>query len=193
VAPRRGEQLLDVAGGTGVIAFRLHRRSRGLAQIVVCDINASMLEVGRNRAVDRGLMQGIEWLTGDAEALPFADRQFDAYTVAFGLRNVTFPAQALREARRVLKPGGRLCCLEFSRLQWPGVRELYDAWSARALPLLGRLIAGDGEAYRYLHESIRHFPSQEALAGMMAEAGLGNVSWRNLAGGAVALHCAWRI
>ena len=193
LAPRAGERIVDVAGGTGDIAFRIQRRTAARAAIVACDINTSMLAVGRDRASDRGLVQGIDWLAADAESLPFADRSFDAYTIAFGLRNVTRPTEALREARRVLRPGGRLVCLEFSRLTWPVFAEVYDAWSARTLPLLGRWVAGDAEAYRYLHESIRRFPRQEALAEMMTQAGLGNVAWRNLAGGVVALHSAWRI
>ena len=193
LAPRAGEDLLDVAGGTGDIAFRLQRRTAGAARIIVCDVNRAMLEVGRDRAIDRGLLQSLHWLAADAERLPFPNASFDAYSIAFGLRNVTHPEAALAEARRVLRPGGRLVCLEFSRMLWPGVREIYDAWSARALPFLGRFVAGDAESYRYLHDSIRRFPHQEALADMMRATGLGNVTWRNLTGGAVALHCAWRI
>ena len=191
LAPRAGERFIDVAGGTGDIAHRIVRRTGG--GVVVCDINPNMLAVGEARAIDRGQLHGMTWVAGDAEHLPFPDRQFDAYTIAFGLRNVTQPEAALAEALRVLKPGGRFLCLEFSRMTWPGVAEVYDAWSRHALPLLGRVVARDEEAYRYLHESIRRFPKQETLRDMMTAVGFGQVRWRNLAGGVVALHSGWRI
>jgi demethylmenaquinone methyltransferase / 2-methoxy-6-polyprenyl-1,4-benzoquinol methylase len=198
VNPRPGERLLDVAGGTGDIAFRLARRQMTRKggerpDITICDINPAMLEVGRDRAVDRGLMQGLTWTTGDAESLPFPDRSFDGYTIAFGLRNVTDIDKALVEAHRVLKPGGRFHCLEFSKVTSAPLGRLYDAYSERTLPLLGRIVAGDAESYRYLHESIRRFPPQRELAARMRKAGFANVAWRDMSLGIVALHSGWRI
>jgi demethylmenaquinone methyltransferase / 2-methoxy-6-polyprenyl-1,4-benzoquinol methylase len=193
LAPRRGEKLLDVAGGTGDIAFRIVGRLGEDADVTVCDINPAMLEVGRDRAADRGLLRGLTWTTGDAENLPFPDRSFDACTIAFGLRNVTDIDKALGEAFRVLKPGGRYLCLEFSKVTSAPVGRLYDAWSERALPLLGRMVARDAESYRYLHESIRRFPPQRELARRMREAGFERVAWRNMTLGVVALHSGWRL
>jgi demethylmenaquinone methyltransferase / 2-methoxy-6-polyprenyl-1,4-benzoquinol methylase len=193
LVPRRAEKFLDVAGGTGDIAFRIAERVGEGADITICDINPAMLEVGRDRAADRGLLRGLTWTTGDAETLPFPDRSFDAYTIAFGLRNVTDIDKALREAHRVLKPGGRYFCLEFSKVTSAPVGRLYDAYSERALPLLGRMIARDAESYRYLHESIRRFPSQRDLARRLREAGFERVAWRNMTLGVVALHSGWRI
>jgi demethylmenaquinone methyltransferase/2-methoxy-6-polyprenyl-1,4-benzoquinol methylase len=195
--PRRGEKFLDVAGGTGDIAFRIIRRvgpgESGGAEVTVCDINPAMLEVGRDRAADRGLLRGLTWTTGDAESLPFPERSFDAYTIAFGLRNVTDIDKALREAFRVLRPGGRFLCLEFSKVTSAPIGRAYDAYSARALPLLGRVIARDAESYRYLHESIRRFPPQRELARRLRDAGFERVAWRNMTLGVVALHSGWRI
>lgn len=198
VNPRPGEKFLDVAGGTGDIAFRLlARQTRGLVEgrpdVTVCDINPAMLNVGRDRAVDRGFLDGLAWTTGDAEALPFPDRSFDGYTIAFGLRNVTDIDKALGEAHRVLKPGGRFYCLEFSKVTSPALGRLYDAYSERALPFFGKLVARDAESYRYLHESIRRFPPQRELARRLREAGFANVGWRDMTLGVVALHSAWRI
>ena len=193
VNPRPGEKLLDVAGGTGDIAFRLLRRQGERPDVTVCDINPAMLEVGRDRAVDRGLLQGLTWTTGDAENLPFPDRSFDGYTIAFGLRNVTDIDKALRDACRVLKPGGGFYCLEFSKVTSAPVGRVYDAYSARALPFFGRVIARDADSYRYLHESIRRFPPQRELAARMRAAGFANVSWRDMSLGVVALHQGWRI
>ena len=199
LAPRPGMALLDVAGGTGDIAFRFLERI-GLPDsdpertaAIVCDVNQSMLSVGRDRALDRGHLGGLRWVCGNAEALPIADASFDAYTIAFGLRNVTNHARALAEARRVLRPGGRFLCLEFSRVALPLLAPLYDLYSFRLLPALGQAMTGDGDAYRYLVESIRRFPPQEALAAMIAEAGLDRVKFRNLSGGICALHSAWRL
>jgi len=192
LAPRRNEKFLDVAGGTGDIAFRIVKRVEG-ADVTICDINPAMLEVGRDRAADKGLLRGLTWTTGDAENLPFPDRSFDAYTIAFGLRNVTDIDKALREAHRVLKPGGRYFCLEFSKVTSAPVGKVYDAYSERALPLFGRVVARDAESYRYLHESIRRFPPQRELARRMREAGFERVAWRNLTLGVVALHSGWRI
>ena len=200
--PRPGEKFLDVAGGTGDVAFRIHRRQTekapdrpdvGGPDVTVCDINAAMLAVGRDRAINRGLLKGLTWTTGDAESLPFPDRSFDGYTIAFGLRNVTDIDKALREAHRVLKPGGRFYCLEFSKVTSAPVGRVYDAYSSRALPLLGRVVARDAESYRYLHESIRRFPSQRELARRMRDAGFANVAWRDMTLGVVALHSGWRV
>lgn len=194
-APRLGQSIIDVAGGTGDIAFRMIERLGGIVMpaIAVCDINAEMLSVGRDRAIDRGLLTGVTWNCGDAEALPFPDQSFDLYTIAFGLRNVTHVDLALKEARRVLKPGGHYLCLEFSRMVIPGLDKLYDAYSFSVLPWLGELVAGDRAAYQYLAESIRKFPDQKTLCRMMGEAGMGNVTYRNLSGGIAALHSGWRI
>jgi demethylmenaquinone methyltransferase/2-methoxy-6-polyprenyl-1,4-benzoquinol methylase len=191
--PRPGERFLDVAGGTGDIAFRLVRRQGERPRVTVCDINQAMLTVGRDRAIDRGLVAGLDWVTGDAESLPFEDRTFDGYTIAFGLRNVTDIDKALAEAHRVLKPGGRFYCLEFSKVTSAPVGRVYDAYSSRALPLFGRVVARDGEAYRYLHESIRRFPPQRELARRLREAGFANVAWRDMTLGVVALHSGWRV
>ncbi len=193
VHPRPGERFLDVAGGTGDIAFRIARRQGEGPDVTVCDINAAMLAVGRDRALDRGLVKGLSWTTGDAETLPFPERSFDGYTIAFGLRNVTDIDRALREAWRVLKPGGRFHCLEFSKVTSAPLARAYDSYSERALPLLGRIVARDAESYRYLHESIRRFPSQRELARRMTAAGFANVIWRNMSMGVVALHSGWRI
>jgi len=193
VNPRPGEKLLDVAGGTGDVAFRLLKRQGERPDVTVCDINSAMLSVGRDRAVDRGLLRGLTWATGDAERLPFPDRSFDAYTIAFGLRNVTDIDKALAEACRVLKPGGRFFCLEFSKVTSAPIARAYDAYSERALPFFGRLVARDAESYRYLHESIRRFPPQRELARRMGAAGFSRVGWRNMTLGVVALHTGWRI
>jgi demethylmenaquinone methyltransferase/2-methoxy-6-polyprenyl-1,4-benzoquinol methylase len=193
LAPRAGMVVIDVAGGTGDIAMRIHERTQGAARVVLCDINPTMLAIGQDRAIDRGILHGPAWVAGDAEALPFRDRSFDAYTIAFGLRNVTHIDRTLREAHRVLKPGGRFLCLEFSKVGLPPLARAYDTYSATVLPALGGLVAGDRESYRYLHESIRRHPAQEALAGMMSAAGLARATWRDMSGGIVALHSGWRI
>ena len=193
--PRPGQRLLDVAGGTGDVARRALPRLVPDAggQAVVCDVNRQMLEIGRARAIDDGILAGIEWLCGDAEALPFADRSFDLYTIAFGLRNVTRRERALSEARRVLKPGGRFLCLEFTPAVAPLLQPLYDLYSFEVLPLLGQIVTGDRDAYSYLVESIRRFPSQSELSELIAAAGLERVKYRNLTGGVAALHSAWRL
>ncbi|ACJ00630.1 class I SAM-dependent methyltransferase [Rhodospirillum centenum] len=197
VDPRPGETLLDVAGGTGDIAFRLSNRAPG-SRVLVCDLTEAMVRVGRDRAIDRGLPQrsdgtGIDWMVGNAEALPIASRSVDAYTIAFGLRNVTHIDVALAEARRVLKPGGRLFILEFSHVTLPIFREIYDGFSFGVLPRLGEMVAGDRESYQYLVESIRRFPRQEALCRRIEAAGLARVRYRNLTGGIAAVHSAWRV
>jgi len=189
--PRPGMHLLDVAGGTGDIAFRF--LDAGGGQVTVCDINRSMIEVGRDRAIDRNRLVNIDWMVGDAEALPVPDGSFDAYTIAFGLRNVTRIDEALCEARRVLRPGGRFLCLEFSRVADPVLADLYDRFSFSVLPALGRAVAQDAEAYRYLAESIRQFPPQDELAVRIEAAGFARVSYRNMTRGVAAIHEGWRI
>ncbi|HEX7969423.1 MAG TPA: bifunctional demethylmenaquinone methyltransferase/2-methoxy-6-polyprenyl-1,4-benzoquinol methylase UbiE [Stellaceae bacterium] len=193
LAPRPGQLLLDVAGGTGDIAQRFLDRAGASAHVIVCDITLSMLQHGRDRAIDQGRLAGIDWVCGDAERLPLAGASVDAYTIGFGLRNVTHIAAALAEARRVLRPGGRFLCLEFSRVDAPLLRRAYDLYSFTVLPRLGRIVAGDRGAYQYLVESIRRFPPQRELARMMEEAGLEQVSFRNLTGGIAALHSGWRL
>ena len=188
-APRM--HLLDVAGGTGDIAFRF--LARGGGRVTVCDLTEDMVTVGRDRAIDRGIVSGIDWTVGDAEALPVADSSVDAYSIAFGLRNVTRIDKALEEARRVLRPGGRFLCLEFSHLAWPWLEPLYDRYSFSVLPALGQWVAGDRESYQYLAESIRRFPPQAELAERIEAAGLEQVRWRDLSGGIAAIHSAWRI
>lgn len=197
LTPRRGERFLDVAGGTGDVAMRILDRlgavPAGEIPVTVCDINQAMMSQGRDRAIDRGQLAGIAWTCGDAECLPFTEATFDAYTIAFGLRNVTHIDRALAEARRVLKPGGRFACLEFSHVTVPGLDRLYDLYSFHVLPRLGAAVAQDAAAYRYLAESIRRFPAQDELVQRMTAAGLARVGYRNLAGGIVALHTGWRI
>jgi demethylmenaquinone methyltransferase/2-methoxy-6-polyprenyl-1,4-benzoquinol methylase len=195
LAPRGGQVLIDVAGGTGDIACRAMKRldpEKG-GGVIVCDVNRQMLELGRARAIDDGILAGIDWVCGDAEALPLADRSADLYTIAFGLRNVTHIERALAEARRVLKPGGRFLCLEFAPGAAPWLAPAYDFYSFRVLPLIGRVVTGDREAYVYLAESIRRFPSQRALCELIEAAGLDRVRFRNLTGGVAALHSAWRL
>jgi len=192
--PQGGQAVLDVAGGTGDIAFRIARRVRGKggeAMIAVCDINLAMLEQGKRRPEARDA--NIAWVCGDAEDLPIEDSSQDAYTIAFGIRNTTHLDDALAEAYRVLKPGGRFLCLEFSRVAAPGLDALYDLYSFAVLPRLGEIVAGDGAAYRYLAESIRRFPPQGAFARLIAEAGFAQVKYRNLSGGIAAMHSGWKV
>jgi demethylmenaquinone methyltransferase/2-methoxy-6-polyprenyl-1,4-benzoquinol methylase len=191
LAPRPGMRLLDVGGGTGDIAFRF--LERGGASVTVIDVNDEMLKQGRDRATDRGILDSIEWAQGDAENLPVADASQDAYTTAFCIRNVTHIDQALSEARRVLKPGGRFLCLEFSQVVLPVLDKLYETYSFKVLPALGEQVAGDRQAYQYLAESIRRFPDQDTFAQMIAKAGLEQVKVRNLSGGIAAIHSAWRV
>ena len=195
LAPPRGRpfEVIDVAGGTGDVAFRIVDRSRGAAHVAVCDINASMLDVGRDRAAKRGLSGNVEFIEGNAEALPFEKNRFDAYTIAFGIRNVPRIEQALAEAYRVLKVGGRFLCLEFSAVDVPLLDKVYDTYSFHVIPPMGRAVAGDSESYRYLVESIRRFPHQERFAEMIRRAGFSRVDYRNLSGGIAAIHSAWKI
>jgi demethylmenaquinone methyltransferase/2-methoxy-6-polyprenyl-1,4-benzoquinol methylase len=191
--PRRGEVLVDVAGGTGDVAFRFLDRLEGEGRVVVCDFTPAMIEVGAARALDRGILQGIDWVAGDAENLPLRSGVADAVTIAFGLRNVTRRQKALAEMRRVLKPGGRFLCLEFSRVEQPVLARLYELYSFGILPMLGGLVAGDRAAYQYLVESIRRFPDQASLAAELEAAGFAQVRWRNLSAGVAAIHSGWRI
>ena len=187
MAIKPGETVLDLAGGTGDIAFRLAKQDAA-PDVVVCDINEQMVSVGRDRGIDRGLIEGIEWTVGNAESLPFADGSFDACCIAFGLRNVTQPQAGLAEILRVLRPGGRFFCLEFSKVILPSVDRLYDAYSFSILPKIGKVVARDEDSYRYLAESIRRFPDQEGLAAMMRRTGFKAVSYDSWSGGIVALH-----
>jgi demethylmenaquinone methyltransferase/2-methoxy-6-polyprenyl-1,4-benzoquinol methylase len=189
--PRAGRTLLDLAGGTGDISQGWQRLGGG--KVLLSDINPAMLEVARDRALDRGFVAGVDFLVADAEHLPLPDGAFDRVSIAFGLRNCTDKDAVLREARRVLKPGGRFFCLEFSRVRVAALMPVYDAWSFRVLPRLGRLVARDADSYRYLAESIRMFPDQERLAGMMRTAGFARVDVRNLSGGIAAIHSGWRL
>ncbi|MDR3425739.1 MAG: bifunctional demethylmenaquinone methyltransferase/2-methoxy-6-polyprenyl-1,4-benzoquinol methylase UbiE [Alphaproteobacteria bacterium] len=191
--PKAGMTLLDVAGGTGDIALRLQKRMEGKARIIVCDINPAMLAQGKAKAIDHGILSGIDWVTGNAEALPFPDRSVDMYSIAFGLRNVTRIDQALREAARVLKPGGRFFCMEFSPGVIPALKPLYETYCVNVLPLLGEFVAKDREAYQYLAESILKFPAQQELAKRMEKAGLSQVKWTNLSGGIAVIHEGWRL
>jgi demethylmenaquinone methyltransferase/2-methoxy-6-polyprenyl-1,4-benzoquinol methylase len=189
VKPRPGEQILDMAGGTGDVAFRMARRG---ASATVSDINPDMLEVGKQRAEKRGL-EGLSWKVENAEKLSFDDASFDAYTIVFGIRNVTDIPAALREAHRVLKRGGRFYCMEFSSSDWPGFSNLYDAYSSRVIPKVGKLVTNDEESYRYLVESIRRFPKPNAFKAMVAEAGLVRAAAEPMLGGLVTIHSGWKI
>lgn len=189
VKPRAGERILDMAGGTGDIAFRMQRLG---AEIVVADINPDMLAVGRERAAARGL-NGLYWSQQNAETLSFPDKSFDAYTIAFGIRNVTRIDRALAEAHRVLKRGGRFFCLEFSTTLWPGFSEIYDFYSHRIVPRIGERVAGDAESYRYLVESIRRFPDMAAFERKIAAAGFTQTRVEPMLGGLVAIHSGWKI
>ncbi|KAJ7514229.1 hypothetical protein O6H91_23G034200 [Diphasiastrum complanatum] len=209
--PFPGMQHLDVAGGTGDVAFRIvdaiytreQRSFRGMlanteakdeTRVYVCDINPAMLEVGQKRALDRGLAEcpALVWMQGDAEALSFEDGSVDGYTIAFGIRNVTHIEKALKEAHRVLKRGGRFLCLELSHVQFPIFKDMYDLYSFSVIPSIGELVAGDRHSYQYLVESIRRFPSQEKFAKMIADAGFVDVEYENFVGGVVAIHSGFK-
>ena len=189
VKPRAGEDILDMAGGTGDIAFRMARRG---ARVTVADINRDMLEVGKERAERRGL-PGLSWKQENAEALSFDDNSFDAYTIVFGIRNVTDISAALREAHRVLKRGGRFYCMEFSSSDWPGFANLYDAWASNVIPRIGKAVADDEDSYRYLVESIRRFPRPNAFKHMVADAGFVRAAAEPMLGGLVTIHSGWKI
>jgi demethylmenaquinone methyltransferase/2-methoxy-6-polyprenyl-1,4-benzoquinol methylase len=189
VKPRPGERILDMAGGTGDVAFRMARRG---AEVTVADINADMLEVGKQRAERRGLT-GLEWRVENAEALTFDDASFDAYTIVFGIRNVTDIPAALREARGVLKRGGRFFCMEFSSSDWPGFSTLYETYASSVIPRIGKVVADDEESYRYLVESIRRFPRPEAFKQMIADAGFVRAAADPMLGGLVTIHSGWKI
>ena len=189
VRPRKGEAILDMAGGTGDIAFRLAASG---AAVTVADINPEMLAVGVDRAGKRGV-EGLVWAEENAERLSFADKSFDAYTIAFGIRNVTDIPAALREARRVLKTGGRFFCLEFSTTRWPGFATVYETYSRRIVPRIGKLVAKDEDSYRYLIESIERFPDMPSFARMIETAGFANVKAEPILGGLVAIHSGWKI
>ena len=189
VKPREGEAILDMAGGTGDIAFRMAESG---AAVTVADINPDMLAVGIERAAKRGI-DGLVWSEANAETLQWPDRFFDAYTIAFGIRNVPQIELALREAYRVLKPGSRFLCLEFSTVDVPGLDKIYDLFSFKVIPPLGRAVTGDAESYQYLVESIRKFPRPNAFAEMISAAGFARVKWQSLSGGIVALHSGWRL
>lgn len=192
LVPRDGQRLLDVAGGTGDVAFRFLGRAPG-ANATVLDMTESMLIEGQKRAEAAQMAEKLDWIVGDAMALPFEDNTFDRYTISFGIRNVTRIPDALSEAFRVLRPGGRLMVLEFSQLPNDGLQKLYDLYSFNVIPRMGQLIAGDRDSYQYLVESIRRFPDQETFAQMIRDAGFEQVSFRNLSMGIAALHSGWKI
>jgi demethylmenaquinone methyltransferase/2-methoxy-6-polyprenyl-1,4-benzoquinol methylase len=192
LAPRPGQRLLDVAGGTGDIAFRFLKRAP-TATATVLDMTESMLVEGRKRAEADRLADRLDWVVGDAMALPFAAGSFDVYTISFGIRNVTRIEDALSEAFRVLRPGGRLMVLEFSRIPNEGLQWVYDRYSFNVIPAMGQVVAGDRDSYQYLVESIRKFPDQESFAAMIRKAGFGQVKYRNLTMGVAALHSGWKI
>ena len=189
VKPQPGEAILDMAGGTGDIAFRMAERG---AEVTVADINQDMLDVGVERAMERGIT-GLVWSRQNAEQLDYLDRQFDAYTIVFGIRNVTHIDKALREAHRVLRHGGRFYCMEFSTTEWPGFKEIYDLYSHRLMPKIGKVIADDEDSYRYLAESIRRFPKPPEFEAMIKAAGFAATRIEKILGGAVNIHSGWKI
>ena len=188
VKPRLGERILDMAGGTGDVAFRMAKRG---AQVTVADINSDMLDVGKSRAEQRGL--DLAWMVENAERLSFPDASFDAYTIVFGIRNVTDIPAALEEAHRVLKRGGRFFCMEFSSSDWPGFARLYDAWADKLIPRIGKAVTDDEESYRYLVDSIRRFPRPNAFKAMVAQAGFVRAAAEPMLGGLVTIHSGWKI
>ncbi|WP_368345216.1 bifunctional demethylmenaquinone methyltransferase/2-methoxy-6-polyprenyl-1,4-benzoquinol methylase UbiE [Pelagovum sp. HNIBRBA483] len=192
LAPRPGQQLLDVAGGTGDISFRFLKRA-GAGHATVLDLTESMLVEGRKRAEAEQMGASLDWVVGDAMNLPFADNSFDVYTISFGIRNVTRPQEALNEAYRVLRPGGRLMVLEFNQIPTPMMQKAYDLYSFNVIPKMGQMIAGDHDSYQYLVESIRKFPDQETFLGMVKAAGFANAKYRNLSMGIACLHSGWKV
>lgn len=193
LAPRAGLVHADLGGGTGDVAFRIRARVEAVGEIVVIDVNEQMLRTGRDRALDTNRFAGLHWVAGDAMALPFAARTLDSVTIAFAMRNVTHIDRALAEIRRVLKPGGRFLCLEFSKVTLPVLDAVYDRYSFTVLPALGRVVAGDAASYRYLAESIRRFPDQDGFAELMRSNGFERVRWRNLSAGIACIHSGWRL
>ncbi|CAO2629213.1 2-methoxy-6-polyprenyl-1,4-benzoquinol methylase, mitochondrial [Lemmus lemmus] len=191
--PLPGTQLLDVAGGTGNTLLGVLEDPLGGSLVTVCDINREMLKVGKQKAVDQGHTAGLAWVLGDAEELPFDDDKFDVYTIAFGIRNVTHIDRALQEAHRVLKPGGRFLCLEFSQVNDPLISRLYDLYSFQVIPVIGEVIAGDWKSYQYLVESIRKFPNQEEFKEMIEDAGFQKVTYESLTAGIVAIHSGFKL
>ncbi|SFD67037.1 bifunctional demethylmenaquinone methyltransferase/2-methoxy-6-polyprenyl-1,4-benzoquinol methylase UbiE [Roseivivax sediminis] len=192
LAPRRGQRLLDVAGGTGDISFRFLKRA-GAGHATVLDLTAPMLEAGRARAEAEAMSDQLDWVVGDAMALPFPDSSFDVYTISFGIRNVTRPEDALAEAYRVLRPGGRLMVLEFSQVPVPALAWAYDRYSFNLIPAMGQVLAGDRDSYQYLVESIRRFPDQDTFLAMVEAAGFEQARYRNLSLGIACLHSGWKI
>ena len=192
LAPRLGQKLLDVAGGTGDISFKFLKRA-GSGHATVLDITEKMLTEGRKRAEANEMLDSLDWVVGDAMALPFADNSFDVYTISFGIRNVTRPQEALNEAFRVLRPGGRLMVLEFSQIPVPLAQKAYDLYSFNVIPRMGKLIANDRDSYQYLVESIRKFPDQGTFLSMVRQAGFEKTNYRNLSLGIAALHSGWKI
>jgi len=192
LAPRAGQKLLDVAGGTGDVSFKFLKRA-GSGHATVLDLTENMLVEGRQRAEADSLADSLDWVVGDAMALPFADNTFDVYTISFGIRNVTRPQEALNEAYRVLRPGGRLMVLEFSQLPNPMMQKAYDLYSFNVIPRMGQVIANDRDSYQYLVESIRNFPDQETFLGMVHDAGFEQAKYRNMTMGIAALHSGWKL
>ncbi len=192
LAPRANTHLLDVAGGTGDIAFRFLDNTKN-AQVTLCDINHTMLENGYRRAIDENRLEGIEWVCGNAESLPFPNNHFDYYTIAFGIRNVTHIDHALKEAWRVLKPGGRFLCLEFSHVTNPILKKIYNSYSFHLIPAFGKIVTQDRASYQYLVESIQMFPKQEEFLDMIKTAGFLQTSYENLTHGIVAIHSGWKV
>jgi demethylmenaquinone methyltransferase / 2-methoxy-6-polyprenyl-1,4-benzoquinol methylase len=190
---KRGQRVLDLAGGTGDMTARLARRVGSAGAVILADINGSMLSIGRDRLIDQGIAGTVQYVQANAESLPFPDNTFDVVTIAFGLRNVTHKDQALASMRRVLQPGGRVVILEFSQLVMPLLQRLYDSYSFNVLPWLGKLVVGDAESYRYLLESIRRHPDQETLKRMMESAGFDLIAYYNLSGGIAAVHCGYKL
>lgn len=198
LAPRAGMRCLDVAGGTGDIAFRILDRvakndPNGETSVAVCDLTEDMLRAGVERADSKRYAGQLDWINGDAMALPFEDASFDSYTIAFGIRNVTRVEEALAEAYRVLKPGGRFLCLEFSAVAIPGMAQIYESYSFNVIPRMGQVVANDRDSYQYLVESIRRFPDQERFLGMIRDAGFEQARYRNMTGGVAALHSGWKL
>ncbi|HEX2201603.1 MAG TPA: bifunctional demethylmenaquinone methyltransferase/2-methoxy-6-polyprenyl-1,4-benzoquinol methylase UbiE [Gammaproteobacteria bacterium] len=190
---KRGQRVLDLAGGTGDMTARLARRVGSAGSVILADINESMLSIGRDRLLDQGIAGTVQYVQANAESLPFPDNTFDVVTIAFGLRNVTHKDQALASMHRVLQPGGRVVILEFSQLVMPLLQRLYDSYSFNVLPWLGKLVVGDAESYRYLLESIRRHPDQETLKSMMESAGFDLIAYYNLSGGIAAVHCGYKL